>query len=411
MTQNDAISILSYIASLSNSISEEMYFSITDEKYAIISAKLNELNIQFDDMGDNTISINSGFYKDNKIVPFCNTDSYYRKYNETTDVLIILGNINTDTLVSFTDKNYTCLKYFKNGELDHNTTNFIYLKKIINILSQPEITDYKDTVIERYFILSPECGKFEIDEGGISNLIIIASEKINLYYTYKKLQTMKEYPKGWENILKNKVIRGLENISIEKNYFKELILNLSKFIDATEKDYQLFLTKRSHETIVQQFNNEKYIFADKIRTILQRISGSIVSIPLSFFGAAFAMKEIEHLPLLLIVITSLMIYIIFSAFVNILFWSDLDTVKSEMTTKMKGLSMDLTHLQKDLIQVIKPYFNRIITLKILIIISVILFGLILFFFTYQFKNIMDYFSTNISNVSNIYLYDFNLAII
>ena len=384
MTQKEALNVLSLIADHSNSVSEEMYFSVLNENYNTVTAKLRELAIEFEHMGDSIICIKETFYDEYQITAYCSLDGYFRKHNDTENVILILGNKDIESLVSITNDNYTCFKHINNESINHSATNYFYLKKIIDLLSNPQLTDYKDTAYERYLFLSPECGKLEIYSGGLNNLIQIAQSEINLFETYLKFASMNLYQKGWEYILKNKIIKGLENVDIEKEGFKQLIMNLSLFVHATERDYELFLNSRKHESIVQQFENEKYLFAEKIRNILYRISGSIITIPLTFFGAAFAMKEINEIWLLNIIIFSMIIYIIFSSAINFLFWGDLDMLKNEMNTKIEITSMGLIRLSADLEKMIKPLFKRICFLKILIIVIIILFALLFIFFVIQY---------------------------
>jgi hypothetical protein len=383
MTQA-AVEMLTFIADCSSSVSEELYFSIINEKYEEVSSKLKNVGIEFENLGDNVICIDNSFFSQQRILPYCSTDSFFRNYDDTDMSILILGNKDTNSLISSTSDGYTFFQKMKTNKIDHDTTNYLYLTKIIGILSQPNVTDYKDSAHKRYFFLSPDCGKLEVYEGDYTNLIKISQEKYNLFETYKKFKTLCEYPKGWELILKNKIIRGLENVDIEKDGFKELILNLHLFIDATERDYELFLVSRKHETIVQNFISEKYTFADKIRSVLQRISGSIVSIPLTFFGAAFAMKEINQLWLLNIIIVSMLLYIVFTSVANFLLWGDLNILKDEITTKKKIISMGLPRLNKDLNDIMKPIYIRIIALRILIIGTIFLFALIFAFFVYQY---------------------------
>lgn len=385
LSQTECIDLLVDISRNSSSVNEDMFFSILAEKYEAITNKLKEIVVEYEDLGGNTIRFNKNFTDNCEIKTYCSIDSFFRNYEETTWITLILGNQDIDSLVSFVDVD-NCIRFrqFKSGKINQITTNFVYLKKIIKLLSEPRITDYKDTAHKRYFFLSPECGKMEINEGEINNLIEISKNDVNLFETYKKIFDMSKYPKGWEFILKNKIIRGLETVDISKVGFKELIINLPKFIDATERDYELFLNSRKHESIVQQFENEKYIFADKIRAILQRISGSIIAIPITFFGAAFTVKEISHLWLMNIIIFSMLLYVIFSCIINFLFWGDLDILKEEITKKTDILSMGLPRLRTALTEIINPLLKRINCLKALVICTIILFALLFLFFILQY---------------------------
>jgi len=240
MNQQEAIQFLADIADVSGSVNEDRYFSILPDHFSDVTKIISKENIEYEDLGGNTICINNSFFEEHKIKAYSNAGNFFRNYEETDRIVVILGDKDNDSLVSCVDDGYICFQRCRDKTINRTITNFSYLRKIIDLLSQPKITDYKDTAHERYFFLSPECGKLEIYEGGLDNLIAIAEGSGDLCETYKKFAEINGCQHGWEFILKNKIIKGLEGVDIEKDGFKELIINLALFISATERDYELF---------------------------------------------------------------------------------------------------------------------------------------------------------------------------
>jgi len=386
MNQQEAIQFLADIASASGSVSEDRYFSILPDHFSGVIKIISKENIEYEDLGGNTICISNNFFEEHKIKVYSSTGNFYRNYEETDWTAVILGDKDNDSLVSRVDDGYINFQQYSKKTADRVVTNFFYLKRIIGLLSQPKITDYKDTAHERYFFLSPECGKLEINEGGLDNLIAIAEGSGDLCETYKKFVEINGCQHGWEFILKNKIIKGLEGVDVEKDGFKELIINLALFIGATERDYELFLNSRKYEAVIQQFENEKYILADKIRSILQRMSGSIISIPVTFIGAIIAINNIKDLWFINTIVFTMVIFIVLSSIINFLFWGDLDILKDEINMRINIISMGLPRLHKDLEKIIMPFLKRIKFMRRLIIAIILLFAFLFLFFVCQYTS-------------------------
>lgn len=228
MTKSEVIEKLAYIAHASNFINND-FFTIENDKYHDIINQLKKMNIGYEDLGDNSIQINSNLYTENDIKVYHSTRDFFENYEETDQTVVILGDKDNDSIVSYEENGDVFYQQHSNKTNNHTVTNFFYLKKIINLLSDETITDYKDTTHNRYFILTPECGKLDLNEGESEDLIEIAKNEVNLFNTYKIYLEMNDYKKGWEPILKNKIIQGLEGIDKEKEGFKKLIIDLPKY--------------------------------------------------------------------------------------------------------------------------------------------------------------------------------------
>ena len=78
LSQLESIDLLVDISRNSSVLNEDMFFSILAEKYETITNKLKEKAIEFDDLGDNTISLNRNFTDNCEIKAYCSIDSFLR---------------------------------------------------------------------------------------------------------------------------------------------------------------------------------------------------------------------------------------------------------------------------------------------------------------------------------------------
>ncbi|MDR3124177.1 MAG: hypothetical protein LBU16_10435 [Treponema sp.] len=385
MNRQEIKDLLADIADASHFINSDI-FSILPDKLSTIKTMLESKNIKYEDFGGNDIDIDREFYQESGVAVYTDADDFFRNYAETSGGVIILGNKNSESVVSCISGGDIIFQQYRSKKTDKIITNFFYLKRITSFLSRPEIADYKDTAHDCYFFLSPESGKIKIEENGLENLVAIAKSDICLMEIYKKADGLNTYQKGWEFILKSKIIKGLEDIDVAAEGFRELVTHLDLFIDATIRDFELFLNSRSHETLVEQFENEKYVFADKIRSVLQGISGSLFSIAITFAGTVIAIRDVSDTWLINTIFTAMAILIVFFIWINLCLWGDLNTLKSEMNMKIKVASMGLPRTAKGLREILKPFFGRIVSFKVLISFIIILFTLLFLFLVYQYGN-------------------------
>jgi len=267
----EALNILLYMKKASFSISEDLIFQIHSDQ----------------------IEIAKPFYLKYNIQPYNTFDSFYRRF-ELSDfgkrTIVIVQGDNMDIVV-FNNTETPASYLFQSGKQDLRASNYYYLKKIKDIFL-PKIVGYMDSVHKKYILLSPECGKFEIPEG---NLFEVAYKiEKSLESTYKAVVDVISYQKGWESIIKNRIIRSLEVIGESEDRFYWLIYNLEQLIAITIRDYDVFLASHRHETILQQYEREKDAFAEKIRTVLGKISTNLLSIPITFSAALFGFREISE---------------------------------------------------------------------------------------------------------------------
>jgi hypothetical protein len=385
MNRQEIKDLLADIADASRSINSD-FFSILPDKLSAIITRLAHEKIEYEDLGGNDISIHRKFCQGSGIAVYTDADDFFRSYEESSDDIIILGNKDSESIVSCMSGDDVIFQQYRSKKADKAITNFFYLRRITAFLSQPEISDYKDTAHDCYFFLSPECGKIKIEENGLENLVSIAKSDICLMEIYKKIGKLNAYQKGWEFILKSKIIKGLENIDVIAEGFRELVTHLDLFIDATIRDFELFLNTRSHETLVEQFENEKYVFADKIRSVLQGISGSLFSIAITFAGTVITIRDISDVWLINIIFAVMATLLIFFIWINICLWGDLNTLKSEMNMRIQAASMGLPRTARDLRGILKPFFRRIMSFKVLISFIIILFTLLFLFVVCQYGN-------------------------
>jgi hypothetical protein len=169
------------------------------------------------------------------------------------------------------------------------------------------------------------------------------------------------------------VIHGLETVIDQSARFETLIKYLYSFVEATFNDFDLFLTEKTRDKLIETFDSEKYVFADKIRSILERISTGIFSVPIAFVGALFAIRDISQEWLLYGIFAVLAIFTDFTAGIDLMMFLDLGILRAEITKKIKHTSMGIENLKKELNEIMKPFCIRITLLRIFIIIAIVIF--------------------------------------
>lgn len=194
------------------------------------------------------------------------------------------------------------------------------------------------------YFLSPECGKFILK--------IPSNSKLGTYnQDYQKsiesIQRIQKNPAGYEPILKNKIIRGLELLP-DENKFLQLATNLNCFIDATIKDFEIFINTSNHESILVKFELEKSQFVEEVRQVLERISSSVLAVPISFAAALFAIKDVSNLWMLSILKFSFLLFTIFSSIINIFYFFELNNIKKEIAVKINFYSSNILFIKNEL---------------------------------------------------------------
>jgi len=116
------------------------------------------------------------------------------------------------------------------------------------------------------------------------------------------------------------------------------------------------------------------------------MSGSIISIPVTFIGAIIAINNIQNLWLISSIVFTMVIFIVFSSIINFLFWGDLDILRDEINMRINIISMGLPRLHKDLDNIIMPFLKRIKFMRGLIIAIILLFALLFLFFICQYTS-------------------------
>ena len=389
---NDAVAILDTLSKVSVSISDNRTFTIRSEKIGEIKELLASKNIIIDELlANDEIKLTSTFYDSNNILVYSSFDCFLRLFkfeDVASKTLIILGNNNDEpVLCKEKDGIFTAYTYFS-GVNYHKASNFFYLKKITTAFL-PQIADYEDSPNSTFIFLSSECGRLDIV---INNLLaLVESEESfkDLFSNISDTPALKDYselPKLKEHfkiMLKNRIIRGLDH-TLPEERFVELTKKLKQIVEGANRDFELFSSSFKHEDILKQFESEKYQFADKIRSMLERISTNILSVPISIIIALFALRDISILWLTVAFFIALGLFVIFTTIMNILFYKDLSILREEMNFKYDFLTKGAKTLQKEFKKQLKPFENRIIFLQCLIKTTIIIFIVLYFIFLYWY---------------------------
>jgi hypothetical protein len=387
---NEAIAILDLLTKVSVSISEDRTFTIRSDKIEEIKKILTSKNIRINELlAHDEIKLDSDFYNSYNILVFSNFDCFYRLFkleDVQNKTLVILGN-NNDELVVCKEQDGVFVAYtFFSGITNLRASNFFYLKKIIKYFI-PKIADYEDSPNSTFVFLSPECGRLDIF---IRDLPSLAENKdsfesiFNSIFESTVLKDYSEVPELKEQyivLLKNRIISGL-NRTLPEDRFAEFIKRMNQILEGTKRDFELFTSSFKHEEKLKQFENEKYLFADKIRLVLERISTNILSVPASIIVALFAIRDMTVLWLSVVIFIALGLFVLFTTVMNLLFYKDLSNLKEEMEFKCDFLTKGAETLEEEFRKHFKPFENRIDILQCLIKVTIIIF--IVFYITFLF---------------------------
>jgi hypothetical protein len=213
-----AIAALQTLANASASITEKPSFLLHLDKVDVIKEYLKENGIIYDELLQNEeIDIDKSFYKENNILPYNNFDSFFRRFKilDLDDHVIVILKTYKDDCIILNKNGVVSSRFFSSGEQDLKSLNFYYAKLITESFL-PNIADHIDTAHNEYVFLSPECGRFKVVE---TNLSEFAEMQVSLEDTYIKIKDIIAHPKGWEYLMKNRIIRSLEAVEPTERRF------------------------------------------------------------------------------------------------------------------------------------------------------------------------------------------------
>jgi hypothetical protein len=397
---NRAFEILLEMKKSSLSINDRMVFQMFPDKVDTIKNYLQENNIVINELLSNTeIELDKSFYEQYDIQPYNNFASFFRRFdisNLEKKTVLILGE-NSDEMVIFCKEGKAISYCYPSGKQDLIAANFYYAKQIVETFL-PKVADYRDTAHNKFIFLSPEYGRFEIVE---TNLTEIAEIKKPLSKTYEDIYDIISHNnRGWEYVLKNRIIRSLETLDSPEKHFYWLIESLDRFIDATNKDYEVYLTSFRHEKLIEQYEKEKDAFADKIRGVLERISTNLLSIPITFSAALFGFKEINDEWLIGFFLFSLIIFVVFSCLIQGSFICELSTIRKEILSKLDYFSRGLRLLEDKFKSISNPQLRKINFLQVITFLIIVFFILLYLLLVNKYINSFSSFFNWIGGMLN-----------
>jgi hypothetical protein len=373
---NAIIETFNYLARAAESISEGLVFTFSPVTIAAVKEDLDKQSIEYDPyIGDNEIRIEPRCYAGFSV--YNNQDSFLRHISlgmlETGSVLILSDALNETVFVSKVDGHLTAKNYVSQTD-NESIVNAFYVLKIQDELLK--VTDYYDSAHKNYFFLSPECGKLELHGPDLTSLDLAG---FSLESSLRSLEVLTTFASGYECIFKNKLIRCLELVR-EEDRFIALLKQLEVFVDATKKDFEIFITRQSYEGISAQFENEKQSFIDQLRSLLERISSAVLSIPVSFAAALFAVKDVSEGWMLSTLKFAFFLFVLFSCVTNGMFIVELQCIKNTIEDKVNSFSRSIPFLHTEFKKNTKPLRRRVVFLQAISVFVILLFA----FFTFIF---------------------------
>ena len=175
----------------------------------------------------------------------------------------------------------------------------------------------------------------------------------------------------------------------QRRTFSILFNNFNYLLNLTGQNFQLYILKFSFEKIRKQFKTEKNNYFDNLNTAQDKISGQIISVPISLGASIFSFYQFNTSPLIIsLIFLAICMYTLFIGFVVIMNLYDIrkiatdandeeDNLKTHYPDLLKELEKDFTYMKNKRIRV------RVLAWAILLALIVTLISLAVFVMNYQ----------------------------
>jgi hypothetical protein len=211
-----------------------------------------------------------------------------------------------------------------------NTYSYLRIKKIV---SSDRIADYSSDTNREIVIISPTKGKLEIGYPIVSADLDI-NENIG---SYEKILLEKLDSKEFSKFLKNELFDFLYSVEKEKRLF-HFILNLKTILEAANRNYEIYLSNFSFDQIKNEYDTRKQKYFDELRSIISKLSGYSIGLPISISAASFAaFKSIDSLPTYILIILAFLIFSIYFIFMIRHNKDDLSALKQDFEFDFSSL--------------------------------------------------------------------------
>jgi hypothetical protein len=224
--------------------------------------------------------------------------------------------------------------YDVNGVVENyfisNTFAYLRIKKII---SSEKIADYVSEAHREIIIISVTKGKLIIGYPITNDNLDIAEDIAFFEKELLDKLNAKEYSK----FLKNELFDFLYSVEKDER-LKYLVLNLSTILEAANRNYEIYLSNFSFDQIKSEYDYRKQKYFDELRSIVNKLSGYSIGLPISISAASFAaFRTIDSLPTYVLIILAFFIYSIYFIFMIRHNKDDIETLKSDFEFDFESL--------------------------------------------------------------------------
>lgn len=225
--------------------------------------------------------------------------------------------------------------YNKEGIISKNnfiSNTFAYLR-IKSLLSKNIITDYHSEANREFVIISATKGKILI---GYPQIIDDFDNNINVV-AFEKLLNDKLALKEFSKFFKNDLYEFL--FSIEKeDRLKYLVANLDTIIESANRNYEIYLSSFSFDQIRDEYDKRKQKYFDELRSIINKVSGYSIGLPISISAASFAaFKTLDSLPTYILIIAAFIIFSFYFIFMIRHNRDDIEDIKNDYNIDFEQL--------------------------------------------------------------------------
>lgn len=209
---------------------------------------------------------------------------------------------------------------------------FAYLR-IKNIIASDKIADYLSDASREIVIVSPTKGKLIIQYPSI----IDEFDPNQNIRDYEDILIEKLVSKEFNKFFKNELYEFLSSIDKQER-LKFLILNLQTIIEASERNYDIYLSSFSFDQLRDEYDKRKQKYFDELRGIINKISGYSIGLPISISAASFAAyKTIDSLPTYVLIISSFIVFSLYFIFMIRHNRDDIQEIKTDYKTDFEQL--------------------------------------------------------------------------
>jgi hypothetical protein len=137
----------------------------------------------------------------------------------------------------------------------------------------------------------------------------------------------------------------------QRRTFSMLFNNFTYLLNLTAQNFQLYILKFSFDKIRKQFKTEKNTYFENLNTAQDKISGQIISVPISLGASIFSFYQFNASPLILTIIyIAIWIYAVFIGFVVVMNLYDIKKIATDANEEEQNLREHYQDLHTELIK-------------------------------------------------------------